>query len=134
MHRSRRQFAGIFRLLDVLLRQILRPVVGYVAQSVKNALMNMDAVWNQTGAPQVNRDTALPMRSSLPRHGHGVEKKLRPEFAEPPESAQGLMQLPLGVRWDIRELTAQHVTDFLGIKQQPGGLCLAQHPAQRNFR
>src|ERR1700719_267909 len=109
MHRSRRQFAGIFWFRDVLLRQIFRPVVGYVAHPVKNALMNMDTVWNQPGAPQVDRDTALPLRRSFPRHGHGMEKKLRPEFAEPPESAQRLMQLPLGVRWDIRELTAQHV-------------------------
>src|ERR1035441_5209271 len=46
--------------------------------------MDMDTVWNQPGAPQVNRDTALPLGRSLSRHGHGIEKTLWPEFAQPP--------------------------------------------------
>ena len=94
----------------------------------------MGAVLNQARAAEVKPDTALPLRRLFPRDGHGMEKKLRPEFAQPPEAVQRFMQLPLGVRRDIRNLAAQHVNDFLGIEQQPGGLCLAQHPPQCDFR
>src|ERR1017187_1721772 len=106
MHWSWRQFARFFRFPGVLLREILWPVVRYLAHPIKNALMDMDTVWNQPGAPQVNRDTALPLGRSLSRHGHRIEKTLWPEFAQPPDAVQRFMQLSLGIWRDVRSLAA----------------------------
>ena len=53
MHRSRHQFAGIFRFRDVLLRQILGPVFWHVAHPVENALMDVGAGRNFAGSAQV---------------------------------------------------------------------------------
>ena len=87
MHRSRRQFTGIFGFRDVLQRQILRPVFcRLVAHPLENALVDVGAVLNQARAAKVKPDTALPLGRSLPRHG--MEEKLRPEFAQPPEAVQ----------------------------------------------
>src|SRR6202035_306180 len=105
MYGPRRQFAYIFRFSAVLLRQILRPVGGHVAHPIKNALMNMDAVWNQPSASEINRDTSLPLRGRLPRDGHRIKKMLWPQFAHPPEAVQRFMQLSPGIWLDVRNLS-----------------------------
>ena len=68
--------------------------------------------------------------SILSRHGDGMEKKLRPEFAQPPESVQRFMQLPVGIGRDVWILPPKTSITFWGSSNNPADS--ASHNIQRS--